>query len=119
MDDKLKPFDLERAKAGDKVLMLFGCSGRWLPVLASCWTEEEKYKAFPVLVKPKDKTVWLCTKASNLRMAPKTRTVWYGLARSKDGRRIFPVADSSEEALREWVESRDQIIVIHSMEVPE
>lgn len=116
-ESKLKPFDLEAAKRGEAVLALL--YGDQFEVIAAAWVPSDS-GYYPVLIRYADGVAsWRCLQAKDIRMAPRTRKVWYGLARSKDGRRIYPVADNSEEALREWVESGGEILAIHSIEVPE
>ena len=115
-ESKLQPFDLERAKAGDKVVFRSGSGIR--PVLESSWTIDTD-QMFAVLLQYDDEVTWTLVYDSDLRMAPKTRTLWYGWFK-KCGILSTSIPFSSAEELRQKAKNQDcEILAIHSFEVPE
>ena len=113
-ESKLKPFDLERAKAGDKVLAL-NMGNEWTTVLSSTF-ESDDDGGTQVLLSVSQSRCWYYRQFKNLRMAPKTRTVWHALCRDSYG--FFTAWEYNEADLRLRV-GNNEILAIHSLEVPE
>ena len=76
-ESKLRPFDLEAAKRGEKVVR--NLEGAWKEVIAGAW-ERDWIRCYCCLILDAEgDRVWLITSDADLRMAPKTKTVWYAL----------------------------------------
>ena len=117
-ESKLKPFDLERAKAGDKVLAK-NADNDWTTVLSSTF-EEDANAGTTVLLSTSQGRCWYQRRFKDLRMAPKMRTVWYGLVGNKEGG-IYAASGISEQDVNERAKAIGgyELLAIHSIEVPE
>ena len=121
-ESKLLPFDLERARAGDKVLVNF--LDGFPTVIHSEWKPDE-YGAIAVLhnANSNDNSgLWVVAEQRHLRMAPRmaprTKTVWYAFFRLFTGEMSTAHSFVSESDLRSYLNGC-KILAIHSMEVPE
>ncbi len=117
MDVKLKPFDLEAAKRGEKVIALVYGGNQLAPVIESTWRPDIHGRISVLIQFENGCTEWSVSPFSWLRMAQRTRTVWYGLAKNSLGN-IYTMSHSTEKQLQDYM-SGDEILAIHSLEVPE
>ena len=114
-ESKLPPFDLERAKAGEKVLFKLN-ERKFAHVIESPWVSDS-IGWMPVLIRDDNIASWHGARTRHLYMAPRTKTVWYALSRMQDGT-VHASDHTSEAELRAYLDD-DEILAIHSIEVPE
>ena len=117
-ESQLKPFDLEAANRGEAVVAKIG--DEYFPVISACWQYDSSW-VIPVMLQPSPSvcSYWTVRSKDALRMAPKTRPMWYGLMAFREGG-IGSFMQSSEEDVRRLeVENGVRILVIHSLEMPE
>ena len=116
-ESKLRPFDLEAAKRGERVVR--NLEGVWKEVIAGAW-ERDWIRCYCCLILDAEgDRVWLITSDADLRMAPKTKTAWYALVRLPEGATAI-FYDDSEADLHAYCRRHDlTILATHSIEVEE
>ena len=116
-ESKLRPFDLEAAKRGERVVR--NLEGVWQEVIAGAWERDWLRCYCCLILDAEGDRVWLITSDADLRMAPKTKTVWYALLRDADGD-VRPLLHESEAGIRAHCEAYNMtVLAIHSIEVEE
>ncbi len=116
-ESKLRPFDLEAAKRGERVVR--NLEGVWQEVIAGAWERDWLRRHCCLVLNAAGDRTWLVTRDDDLRMAPKTKTVWYALLRDADGD-VRPLLHESEAGIRAHCEAYNMsILAIHSLEVEE
>lgn len=122
----MKPFDIEAAKRGEKVITR---DGREVRII--CFDRVNKIYPIIGLVRHKDKSEGVYSfdingsqfgngfsKELDLFMAPKKKTLWYCLAKSETGRIFTSSLYSSEEYMSELL-AHCEILATHSIEIEE